>query len=572
MATSAPDPQDTGSSIKETVISLTISFVFAFVFRGFIVEAFVIPTGSMAPTLMGAHMRFAAPETGYVWPVGPWETIPPDYQTAYPLQGSKNPIKVNDPMSGTMVGGGTGVRNVPATAGDRIFVLKYLKGIINPNRWDVIVFRNPGRPETNFIKRLIGLPGEQVAFVDGDLFTRVAENGGTHDVAPPQVYPSTADAWNSADWKIQRKTELAQKSVWQLVFDSFYAAPKGTVKQPWTSKDSAWDFSAGTSYSLKTDAPATLEWDHIRWPILDTYPYNQGPKAGEVFDRTPDAPEVLTSLRFMGHSVFPVSDLRLAANIVPEKSNMDFAGVVAARGYEFRARIEKGTRGVLEMRPGTTGPWKVLAEGNLSTPIQAGVARDVEFWHVDQSLAMYIDGKRELYAEYDWLPIERLANATTLKPTDIAGFDSSNHLPLLFDQIYYKRAQARFEFAGSPCTLYHVTLSRDLHYQAAVYNSRNGDTGLGHSRAGMAAAATTPLSTVTLNSHEYFCCGDNSPQSSDCRLWDVPDPWVANRVNPQFGVVDERLVIGKAFIVYLPGLGNSRKLPMIDFGRMRWIW
>ncbi len=571
MASSEPDPQDTGSSIKETVISLTISFVFAFVFRGFIVEAFVIPTGSMAPTLMGAHMRFAAPETGYVWPVGPWETLQ-DFQTAVPLQGTKVPIKVNDPMSGAPVGGGTGVRNVPATAGDRIFVLKYLKSIIDPKRWDVIVFRNPGRPETNFIKRLIGLPGEQVAFVDGDLFTRVAENGGEHDVAPSQVYPAGADAWNSADWKIQRKTELAQKSVWQLVFDSFYAAPKGTTKQPWLSKDAGWDFSAGTSYALKSEAPATLEWDHVKWPILDTYPYNQGQRVGDVFDRTPDTNELLFSLRFNnGYLVFPVSDLRLAANIVPEKSNMDFAGVVVARGHEFRARIEKGSRGVLEMRAGATGAWTVLTEGTLSAPLQAGQAREVEFWHVDQSLALCIDGKRELYAEYEWGPIERLAYATTLKSTDIAGFDV-NHYPVLFDQANYKRAQARFEFAGSACTLYRVTMSRDLHYQAAVYNQTNGDTRLEHSRAGMAAAATSPLSTVTLNSHEYFCCGDNSPQSSDCRLWDVPDPWVANRINPQFGVVDERLVIGKAFIVYLPGLGNSRKLPMIDFGRIRWIW
>ncbi len=567
-----PDPQDTGSSIKETVISLTISFVFAFVFRGFIVEAFVIPTGSMAPTLMGAHMRFAAPETGYVWPVGPWETLP-DNQTAVPLQGSKNPIKVNDPMSGNQLGGNTGLRNVPATAGDRIFVLKYLKGVIDPKRWDVIVFRNPGRPETNFIKRLICLPGEQGAFVDGDLFTRVAENGGEHDVAPPQVYPAAADSWNNPDWTIQRKTELAQKSVWQLVFDSFYAPAMGNQKQPWAGKETAWDFSAGSTYTLKTEAPATLEWDHTNWPILDTYPYNQGrvQNIGELFDRRPDATKVLTDLRLMGYSVFPVSDLRLSANIIPQKSNMDFAGLVIARGHEFRIRIEKGTRGVVEMRPVGETDWKVLNQGELSSPLQAGMVRNIEFWHVDQSLALYIDGKREVYAEYNWLPIERLANATTLKPAEVAGFDA-NHLPVLYDQANYKRPQARFEFSGSTCTLHHVSMSRDLHYQAAVYNRVNGDTQLGHSRAGMAAAATSPLSTITLNSHEYFCCGDNSPQSSDCRLWDVPDPWVANRVNPQFGVVDERLVIGKAFIVYLPGLGRSRNLPMIDFGRIRWIW
>ncbi|MBC8107465.1 MAG: hypothetical protein H7Z14_12805, partial [Anaerolineae bacterium] len=52
-------------SIKETIESILIAFILAFIFRGFVVEAFVIPTGSMAPTLLGAHMRFRCPDCGY---------------------------------------------------------------------------------------------------------------------------------------------------------------------------------------------------------------------------------------------------------------------------------------------------------------------------------------------------------------------------------------------------------------------------------------------------------------------------------------------------------------------------
>src|SRR5436190_4598979 len=50
---------------KETVESILVAFILAFIFRAFIVEAFVIPTGSMAPTLMGAHMRFRCEDCGY---------------------------------------------------------------------------------------------------------------------------------------------------------------------------------------------------------------------------------------------------------------------------------------------------------------------------------------------------------------------------------------------------------------------------------------------------------------------------------------------------------------------------
>src|SRR5215204_855017 len=52
-------------SIKETIESILIAFILAFIFRGFVVEAFVIPTGSMAPTLLGAHMRFTCDDCGY---------------------------------------------------------------------------------------------------------------------------------------------------------------------------------------------------------------------------------------------------------------------------------------------------------------------------------------------------------------------------------------------------------------------------------------------------------------------------------------------------------------------------
>src|ERR1700722_3551027 len=51
--------------VKDTIESILIAFILAFVFRAFVVEAFVIPTGSMAPTLMGAHMRFHCPDCGY---------------------------------------------------------------------------------------------------------------------------------------------------------------------------------------------------------------------------------------------------------------------------------------------------------------------------------------------------------------------------------------------------------------------------------------------------------------------------------------------------------------------------
>tara|TARA_B100002052_G_scaffold256384_1_gene247126 strand:- start:1172 stop:1903 length:732 start_codon:yes stop_codon:yes gene_type:complete len=72
--------------------------------------------------------------------------------------------------------------------GDRLFVTKFsygyskhsfpfsppiFKGRIfykSPKRGDVVVFKTPADNRTDYIKRLIGLPGDTLQFIDGDLY------------------------------------------------------------------------------------------------------------------------------------------------------------------------------------------------------------------------------------------------------------------------------------------------------------------------------------------------------------------------------------------------------------------
>ena len=77
--------------------------------------------------------------------------------------------------------------------GDRLFVTKYSYGyskhsfpfsppVLNkrimfnvPERGDVIVFKTPADNRTDYIKRLIGLPGDKIQFIDSNLYINNSE-------------------------------------------------------------------------------------------------------------------------------------------------------------------------------------------------------------------------------------------------------------------------------------------------------------------------------------------------------------------------------------------------------------
>ncbi|HMO27568.1 MAG TPA: S26 family signal peptidase, partial [Tepidisphaeraceae bacterium] len=193
MPDTAPPPTPHAKSetnIKETIESILIAFILAFIFRAFIVEAFVIPTGSMATTLLGAHMRYDCADCGYHFTVNySGDQIDGDVQIpsfarvavrdrngVFTGQVVNQVFAIHCPNCGYRVPR-TNPDNPDADAtappvhfGDRILVLKYLYLMQHPARWDVVVFKNPDSPvrdhTQNYIKRLIVLPGESIMILD----------------------------------------------------------------------------------------------------------------------------------------------------------------------------------------------------------------------------------------------------------------------------------------------------------------------------------------------------------------------------------------------------------------------
>ena len=154
----------------EYVEAIVVAFIMALILREFFFEAFKIPTPSMAPTLRGAERL-----------------------------------------------------------GDRILVDKFIYKARAPRRWEVIVFRYPLDQTTNYIKRLIGLPGEKVTIRDGDIWIndrierkpRALQNG-----IWISLYPVSRDPYNAMgeDYRAPGRFETEER---QPLEDSAWEAAPG---------------------------------------------------------------------------------------------------------------------------------------------------------------------------------------------------------------------------------------------------------------------------------------------------------------------------------------------------------
>jgi signal peptidase I len=111
--------------IIENLKTILYALVIAVVIRSLFLQPFYIPSSSMEPTLLVGDRLFV---------------------TKYTYGYSKHSFPFSPP----------------------IFVGRLLSK--SPKTGDVVVFKTPSDNRTDYIKRLIGLPGDQIQFIDGDLY------------------------------------------------------------------------------------------------------------------------------------------------------------------------------------------------------------------------------------------------------------------------------------------------------------------------------------------------------------------------------------------------------------------
>ncbi len=576
-------PTDQVENIKDTIESLVIAFILAFVFRGFLVEAFVIPTGSMAPTLFGMHGTELCSECGWEYAYGLPDRHPErekikcpncDWETAshelLPYHVSKSRcakrkrwfqpnLKPKSPEVAELISH----LSFQPKSGDRILVFKWPFDVGGPlleaQRWDVVVFKNPLNGEDNYIKRLVGVPNEVLEIIDGDVYTcRVDDlDSKTKNLldqlieAKYRVFQSDrggspgqlrhlqgqlASALNSK-YRIQRKTSIAQEALWRGVFHQDYLPRQAQRKRPpprWQAADppaevSRWNTSQPRiQFDGLDEERQTIEF--MGKPIEDFYAYNYGSRMSQPSD--------------------PVGDLRM-------KLVLDYAAGAGVLGLRlskhddiFVAEFDPNGEVVLKSagkREGQSQPIRKIAH---MFPWKAGEPIEIEFGIVDYRVYVKINGATEPLIETtdeDYAPnIEKLRGRS----------QRHNH------------PRARIYADDLDLTLAHLVLDRDVHYKKRAPCSHNGHLPWG-----------TAGSPIYLRDGEHFMLGDNSPASQDSRLWIKPGDYLVKRGRDyQIGTVPADQLIGKAFFVYWPSGHRLRWLPVLKrfgviprVGKMRWI-
>jgi signal peptidase I len=530
------------TSIRDTVESIWVAIVVALVLR-----AFVIPTGSMAPELMGEHWDLVCPFCGYEYAYGGPKMTGDQAATfrwseTYLPQGAHCPncgrgYEESEERDGKEF----------LSGGDRVLVLKYLYRFSPPKPFDVVVFRNPQNNRENYIKRLIGLPGETIEIVHGDVFVSSTPEGPRH---------------------IRRKPRAAQAGMWQLVFDNDYQpdteSTHGVGSPRWVpSKADLWQSDAYGRRMVYAGGPAPgeLVFEAERAAFGPHYAYN-----------------ALEGESVVDPAVDVCTDLKLSVEFLPAEAHAAVALTLSSFDDCFRGEVTADGSARLLYRKLDAAPdqWTTWATASIR-PLQAGRGCQVALENVDESVRLVVDGTVVL-------------EVTDGYPKDYQAMEAlvanAHEVPVPVPQVHLTAWGGRSE-------LRHLRLMRDVYYTGLTpARPPSGPLGdyarqLGLRPADLVDGWGTTGHPITLAKHEdnpdldeFFVLGDNSPQSLDSRGWTWAAPTLRlydrdGKPLYQLGTVPRYNLIGKAFFVYWPSGFRPPGLPGLpivpNFGKIRFV-
>ncbi len=565
-----PTSRGRRGSYRESVESFVVVFV-AFLIWSIEAEGFVIPTGSMAPTLMGRHKEVTCPECGYVFTVNAYREVDSDR----PELGTGPRVRWGTCENCRNV---AAVNDAPSFSGDRIYVMKegvsipFLPwaGKVRLHRWDVAVFKLPEKPDVRYIKRLVGMPDEVVRIQGGDIWVKPGAGTGEFRRVPRPLDHQQAMQVMVYDDR-HRPASLAG--------DPTYARWSAVEPGAWKETAPGQFEPAGTTsdwseMSYRHIIPSPEEWSAVRSGRRPNSP----PKATLITDFLSyntevvalDEPNARTAYR---NSVPPhwVGDLTISLRLTVRRPSGRLRLDLIAGGLANRCELDLSS-GEARLFHGDEPVGDAV-----STRIGPSGTYDLTFANVDGRLTLWID--RDLPfgdgRSYPSIPDARVPTWADLQPVRIAaqGAEVAIDSLILKRDVYYTLDPSRSDYSnfGDDARSDGSTLV-DLLSDPARFDT------LEHRR---------PRDLAIAPGH-YLMLGDNSPLSSDGRAWGQSDQIDADRPDRGWDSsgraaweVPEALLIGKAFCVYWPHLkpiwpnlrfGADIRFPAVPYiARMRWI-
>ena len=561
-----PDKRGTIRALVEAFVSL---FVAVLLFRTFAAEGYMISTGSMAPCLLGYHKRVVCPTCGITFPFGTAYDTDEDPSADVSVAGRSRAVCPNCGQTGI------DVSDVPRNHGDQLLVNKQAYIYQLPKRWDIIVFRNPGRPTEAYVKRLVGLPGERIQIVGGDIVIsgQLARKNYAEQVATRILVhdhdcrPSGDDAfrlhWEAVNVDSVRSDRSTPAS-WNAKSSSFLMHGRD-VRRPdkepiaWVEYHH-WIRSGGMH---DTTVPLSHWPEEVNSSVIPTAGLRFEPKKGEfsvtgalsanaarkLFDSTNDdafrnavlelyeASHIVNVSDDYGYNPIddsgtpnPVRDLMFSANVEMKGGAGEFIVEMTNGAMVFDVVFDVVRREInLYAEPlpeGTSLNSDLMGAGPNSEPVASAPLPNkrsekggrIEVSLFDKQILVAIDGK-VLIAPWKF---------------EIPSGAQAPRIPV------------RFGGRGLDIKVSGLKLYRDVYYT---------DTRGRH-------AINRPYE---LNADEFFVLGDNSPVSHDSRRWQNP-------------VVNRSHLVGKPFLVHLPSKpGNLRvgsrvlQLRLPDWERIRFL-
>ncbi len=407
--------------VRNNLEAFGVAILGAVLLKWFCIEAFQIPTSSMQPTLMGSS------EAGVY---------------------------------------------------DRLLVDKLTPALREPQRWDVTVFSYPLQKNQNYVKRLLGLPGE-ILFVGG---------GNVHRV--------TVGADGKRTFEVLRKPDRIQGGLWKEVYPArlhLHAGQKVLGGMLYAVPSAAWSDADGPD-----QLAVTLENVPGRVYKLQFRDDVDGGFVDRVWDGYPTSTAAAIREKNGNQLAEIVPDGRIDATFTPEQAISELALELEVRRPNLKmitfALVVKDGKCQLVARRGD----EKLESAQKVCELPAGVGTRIGFAHVDDELIAYREGDEVLRF-------------------DVSAFDCRDgcELPDPKGATAEHGVTPQIRLAGQGrARIDDLRISRDQHYTKRRFPYAQD--------------------LIEVPAGHYFMMGDNTLQSIDSRGWTsveigvLPDGTVVN--------------------------------------------